>query len=117
MSVSGPLLTIVPPSIVVQNSFWASTFLTTRWMCPRATPMSLGGASCASAGVDVTRAMHPARARSRRFMSGLRSGTRLHEVDIDPGRRRAYGLDYADAPEADLDLCPRGSRNTCSEFD
>src|SRR4030095_9683615 len=86
-------------------------------MCPSATPRSLGGASWANAGVDVTRAMHPARARSRRFMSGLRSRTRLHEVDVDPGRRRAYGLDYADAPEADLDLGPRWSRNTCTEFD
>src|SRR5690348_11391900 len=61
-------------------------------MCPSATPRSLGGASCASAGVEDTRARHPARASSRRVMSGLRSGTRLHEVGVDAHGRHAYGL-------------------------
>src|SRR5262245_23152387 len=37
-------------------------------MCPSATPRSLGGASCANAGVEP-RAMHPTRVRRRRVMS------------------------------------------------
>ncbi len=41
-------------------------------------------------------------------MSGLRSGTRLHEVAVDPDGRPAYGLDYDCAPQADLDLGPLG---------
>src|SRR6185295_2835894 len=86
-------------------------------MCPSATPRSLGGASCANAGVEVTRAMHPARASSRRVMSGLRSGTRLHEVGVDPDGRPAYGLDYDHPPQADLDLGPHRSRHADREFD
>src|SRR5687768_14959781 len=51
MSVRGPLVTSVPPSIVVQKVFCASTSFTARWMWPSVTPRSFGGASCADAGV------------------------------------------------------------------
>ena len=82
INVSGPLVTSVPPSIVVQNGFCASTSFTARWMCPSATPMSFGGASCPKAEGDKKKASDQAIAgKSRFFMT--------HSVSIRAASQKA----------------------------
>src|SRR5258708_31138356 len=85
-------ITALPPMMSTQKCFWASTSLVYRCTCPMVTPVVLGAASSASAGIaqKTERAMEIA--------SMLRSFIGQYFITYDAARPPCSWFDVGQAP-------------------